>query len=371
MMLLRPELSWSRPSTILAWCAVVLTGCSDDPVQPGIDDPPPELVCSLDERFLVATGVGRDGVPSLQNPAMTGAAGIDYVQPVERVVGVVISGQPFAIPHNLLWWHEIVNLDHAGVRLAITYCPLTGSALAFDRASIDGDELGVSGLLFQSNLIMYNRRTQESLWPQMIGAARCGPQEGAVLDRYPIIETSWRAWQAAYPETLVPQDLGDILRDFTVYPYGDYESVDSRYLYPMPALDARYGPKERVLGFPDPTSPRAVVFSDLEAEGTRAAINTTYRGQPVVVLWESEERSANAFVAQSPAAQPLTFEVLPGGSLVDRETGSRWRSDGSAVTGPLAGTRLTPVADTYVAFWGAWTSFFPGTEVWQADATSF
>ena len=45
----------------------------------------------------------------------------------------VPGGQAVALPHKLLNWHEVVNLNVRTRALAITYCPLTGSAIVFDR----------------------------------------------------------------------------------------------------------------------------------------------------------------------------------------------------------------------------------------------
>ena len=100
------------------------------------------------------------------------------------MIGIEVDGQYVAIPHNILWWHEIVNFNTLGVPLAVTYCPLTGSSMVFDRSGVDGNTFGVSGLLFLNNLIMFNRTaegTTESLFPQMMRGARCGPLDGQTL----------------------------------------------------------------------------------------------------------------------------------------------------------------------------------------------
>ena len=96
-------------------------------------------------------------------------------------MGLSIGGKAVAIPHNILLWHEIVNLQVGGASVAVTYCPLTGSSLAFDRSSVNGAELGVSGLLFNNNLLMYDRNSTQSLWPQMLRQSTCGPRSGAAL----------------------------------------------------------------------------------------------------------------------------------------------------------------------------------------------
>jgi len=93
-------------------------------------------------------------------------------------VGVVVGDEAMAIPHNIFWHHEIVNLNTSGEQLTVSYCPLTGSSLAFDRGAVNGQEFGVSGLLYKNNLVMWNRTAEESLWVQMEGEAGCGPGRG-------------------------------------------------------------------------------------------------------------------------------------------------------------------------------------------------
>ena len=102
-------------------------------------------------------------------------------------------------PHNVMYRHEIVNLNREDARVAVTYCPLTGSALTFDRELVDDAGFGVSGLLYQANLIMYDRNTEDSLWPQMAGEAACGPKEGRVLMRRPVVEMTWAGWKELFP----------------------------------------------------------------------------------------------------------------------------------------------------------------------------
>ena len=257
------EIRYGVPGPGTLSLALALTGCGDSgPVNLGEGGAGPDnsrfADCNLDLTFFRDGGVGRDGIPALTDPAFISAnpdPDNAYVEPEDRVVGIILDGQPFAIPHNVLWWHEIVNLNRGGEQLAVTYCPLTGSSMVFDRASVDGDEFGVSGLLWQNNLIMYNRRTSESLWPQMLGQARCGPSKGQFLGRFPAVEMTWAGWKLAHPNTLVVSAAEDQGRDWATYPYGNYESLsNSEFLFrdAMPPRDSRRPAKERVLGIPGP-----------------------------------------------------------------------------------------------------------------------
>jgi hypothetical protein len=251
--------------------------------------------------------------------------------------------------------------------LAVTYCPLTGSSLVFDRTSIQGAELGVSGLLLENNLIMYDRApagSEVSFWSQMLGQAKCGPLDGAALDRYPAVEMTWGAWRTFHPETLVIGDQTGYARDYRRYPYGGYEALDNpETLYPQGDHDTRRQPKERVLGIPGENGGGiAFPFIALGSDGSRSVVNESADGEPVVVFWDGEAEGAVAF-QPIVGGDTLTFEPRDG-AFVDLETGSEWSFDGVATSGPLSGARLQQVPEAYVAFWFAWARSFPRTILW-------
>jgi hypothetical protein len=358
--------------------ALAAAGCTDSsPADLGGDGGGPDnsqfAGCNLDLNFIRDGGVGRDGIPALTDPDfITANPDPDnaYVSPGDRVVGIILDGQPLAIPHNVLWWHEIVNLNRGGEQLAITYCPLTGSSLVFDRASVDGDEFGVSGLLWQNNLIMYNRRTGESLWPQMLAQARCGPASGQVLAQYPAVEMTWAGWKTTHPNTLVVSSAGGLGRDWTTYPYGNYESLSNNgFLFrdAMPPLDRRRPAKERVIGIPDlGDGGIALPFGALTDQGPSAVVEVQVDGIPLVVFWDSRLEGGAVF---RPVAngQALTF-FARNGAILDEETGTAWDIHGRAYDGALEGGELEQVEEAYVAFWGAWAAFHPETDLWVGNS---
>lgn len=351
----------------LAALGVAAACSSTGPAGPA--DDARNLSCGdLDPAFLADGGVGRDGIPALTNPAFTTPddEATSYLAGRSRVIGVNMGGEWLAVPHNVMYRHEVVNLDRGGERLVVTYCPLTGSALAFDRTSAGNAEFGVSGLLYQANLIMYDRAADDSLWPQMAGRAACGPRQGHALVRRPVLETTWSGWQELFPEGKVLSVGPFDAQLYAVNPYGaSYESPSNGdYLgFPIPRSDDRRLPKERVLGFPAAggEAPRAFPFQAMEARGGAWAGALDFDGRPAVVLWDGRRAAA---VAVRPVAdgRALSFGV-EGDWIVDAETGSRWSVRGRAESGPLAGQELPLIEDAYVAFWQAWAAFHPGTEL--------
>lgn len=188
----------------------------------------------------------RDCIPSIDRPQYLKTAEVDFLDPDDLVLSLTHAGITRAFPTRILDRHEIVN-DHFGdTPIAVTYCPLCGSGLAFIRV-LDGTEveMGVSGLLHNNDLIMYDRKT-ESLWQQITGEAIAGPKRGASLDALPVTVSLWEEWRQANPDAQVLAPPGD-LKHYKKVAYGDYASSD-RLLFPVAAQDARLHVKKVIYG---------------------------------------------------------------------------------------------------------------------------
>ena len=117
-----------RHAKIALACVVLnaLQACGDGPGEPR-NLPQTELpACDLPREYLVSSPVGRNGIPSLHNPELVNAEPSpqnSYLASDDRILGVFLDGRPLAVPHNILWYHEIANFDRGAERIAVTYCP--------------------------------------------------------------------------------------------------------------------------------------------------------------------------------------------------------------------------------------------------------
>lgn len=368
--------SYARNLTLAPAFLLFAVGCSDVTYTSGEVNDQGQLNCTIPGGEIFS-GAVRDGIPALTNPALVdpGDPEAAYVRPFDRVVGLEIDGEYVAVPLNILWWHEIVNLSIGDSRVAVTHCPLTGSSLVFDRGPLEGVEFGVSGLLFQTNLIMYDRGAPESsLWPQMERAARCGPRLGTPLEMVPAIEIQWSQWLNLHPETRVLSSSQGYNFEYQTYPYGSYDDPDNPYLLFPVDIDPRRPPKEKVLGIPlpvgeDPSGDHGIAFpfGELAEAGDWGVVESDLENpdyQAVVVFWDGKGEAAMAHSSVLDG-EILRFLATADG-IVDEQTGSRWSVDGEAIDGPLASKRLTSVPEAYVAFWFAWAAFHPEADLWQA-----
>ncbi len=329
---------------------------------------------------ITSGGVPKDGIPALTDPDFVSPTSADagYLSDDDLVLGVFINGDAKAYPHNIGWWHEIVNDGVGENPIVVTFCPLTGTGLVFEGSgggrSDDRLTMGVSGLLFNNNLIMYDRRDDRTLFPQMIHKGVEGPGSNEALKLLPVVETTWGYWKRLYPSTTVvsgntPGSYG--LNRYRVYPYGGYMSPTSGPLFSVfPALGENptsqlYSPKHLTLGVRFNENAKAYPFPAL---GQEAVINDTVAGQNILVVWYAREQLAVPYF-RTYLGRTLTFERVTSTDLVypfmlkDKETGSTWNLKGQAVSGELKDARLHQVS-AHNAFWFAWATFWQNTEVY-------
>jgi len=321
---------------------------------------------------IVSGGVPRDGIPALNNPRFVAPGSVTYLTDDDLVLGVVIDGEARAYPHNIGWWHEIVN-DRIGDRaISVTFCPLTGTGLVYDATGEEGEQfqLGVSGLLYNNNLVMYDRRDRSTLYPQLYGTGVDGARKGEALTLLPVMETTWRAWRTLYPDTGVIESGTYDLERYTRYPYGSYRTDNDYLIFGLrPNLaentspfSSSFGSKDMVLGLRLNGEARAYPFDEM---GEQTVVNDHLGDIDVVVAFDRDSQLAVPYARQVDD-QILTFELAQGGfpfQLRDQETGSTWDITGRAIAGPLSGKRLTQVP-AHNAFWFAWVTFWPETDVY-------
>lgn len=192
---------------------------------------------------ILSGGPGKDGIPAITEPSFVQLTDSDVADTVQVMV-VENNGETKLYPYSVLVWHEIVN-DTVGEKpLAITFCPLCGSAIVFER-DVDGDilDFGVSGFLFESNLLMYSREDSESLWSQSRGEAVVGDRTGTKLTHHPTQVITFGQAKSQFPNATVMSTNTGYSRDYESNPYGGYDEDDSVF-FPVSVNDNRFPAKE-------------------------------------------------------------------------------------------------------------------------------
>jgi len=198
---------------------------------------------SVDLGKILSGGPRKDGIPALTDPKFV-ALSESKVKDNVQVMYVQNNGEEKLYQYSILVWHEIINDSVGGKPLAITFCPLCGSAIVYDRKV--GDEtldFGVSGLLIDSNMVMYSREDQESLWQQSLGEAIVGQRLGTKLTVFPVKVTTFGEAKAKYPNSTIVSTNTGASRDYQSTPYSGYGDSEQTY-FPVAVTDKRFPAKE-------------------------------------------------------------------------------------------------------------------------------
>ena len=338
----------------------------------------------------------------------------------EPVIAMHINGDAKAYPLQILMWHEIANDSLAGVPIAVTFCPLCNSALAFDRRlplsadqrqallernpdakfeAVDANFLaayerqeggftediedievslvsfGVSGVLYNSNMLMFDT-VSSSLWSQLLGVASVGQLSGLPLLRYPAPIVSFSEFQEAFPEgQVLSQDTG-YDRRYGNNPYVGYDDIDSPAFLFNGVSDGRLSPKERVVSVIAGDASVAYPFGVLEQE---QIVHDDIAERKVVIFWQAGTNSsldtrsiqngkdvgAVGIFERTIDGQSLDFRLNDTG-FEDEQTGSTWNILGMATSGPLEGRQLSPIVHDNT-LWFAWAAFKPDTRVYGLE----
>ncbi|MGH7573532.1 MAG: DUF3179 domain-containing protein, partial [Longimicrobiales bacterium] len=326
---------------------------------------------------IVSGGPPKDGIPAIDSPRFTSVDAADkWLDDRELVMVVEHAGDVHAYPIQILMWHEIVNDRIGDMPVAVTYCPLCNTAIAFDRR-FDGGVLdfGTTGKLRHSDLVMYDRQT-ESWWQQASGEGLVGVYAGRELIFVPSRMHDWRTVRTLHPSARVLSRETGRNAPYGRNPYEEYDRSSS----PWPRFfragkDDRLPAMERVAAVRHGEASVAYPFSELKKV---RVVNDEIEGVPVVVFWapgaassvdarrvaDGREVGSTAVFDRRAAEQTLMFEPVGDGQFSDRETGSVWSMAGMAETGPLAGERLDAIVHGDF-FWFAWAVFKPDTRIWR------
>lgn len=279
---------------------------------------------------ILRGGPPRDGIPALTRPEAIPAREATYLRPDDVVVGVELEGEARAYPLRILVWHEVANDVLGGTPIAVTYCPLCNSVMVFDRR-VDGRtlEFGVSGLLYQSNVLLYDRRSSggtESLWNQIQMRAVAGPaaRAGHALALLPSTMTRWSEWRARHPGTTVLSARTGFGRDYADSPYGAYFATDE-LMFPVEKKPRRtierLKNKDPMILVSVGGEMKAYAVKDVEADAGRGGYVEDVVGGRAVRLYPAAQ--AGGARVESPDGAPVPVAYLYWFSLnalLDRYT---------------------------------------------------
>lgn len=276
----------------------------------------------LDE--ILGGGPPKDGIPSIDRPKFVSVAEAGgFLKDAEPGLAVSQDGTDRFYPFQILVWHEIVNDTINGKRVLVSYCPLCLSGIVFDPV-VEGErvEFGTSGKLWNSNLVMYDRKT-DSLWSQILGEAIVGTLTGTKLSVLPSDQVRFGEWKKLHPRGEVLSRETGATRFYGQDPYGDYYTTPGT-VFPVGNKDARLDEKAFILGIVIEGKAKAYLPSAIKAQGE---VTDSFQGKTIVARYDAALDAVRL------------FEKKPDGAL----------------------ERINPFA----SFWFSWAAAHPDTELYK------
>ncbi|MEX0649778.1 MAG: DUF3179 domain-containing protein [Candidatus Andersenbacteria bacterium] len=266
---------------------------------------------------------GRDCIPSIDNPQFESVEqAATWLNGDDIGLALDLRGVKRFYPFRILVSHEIVNDTIGSQRVLVSYCPLCFTAIVFDPL-VEGErvEFGVSGKLWNSNLLMYDRKTEDTLWSQVQGEAVVGPLTGTTLPILPSDVSKFGAWSGTNPDgEVLSRDTGRSFVSYDSVPYGgDLTNIEP--FFPYSNKDSRLEATDIVAGIIIGDVPKAYLMTAVQEAGS---FTETVGGVSLRVEYVKGEDAIRVFNAD-------TNERIP----------------------------------TIPAFWFSWVSTHPETELYE------
>ncbi|MGR3809650.1 DUF3179 domain-containing (seleno)protein [Jiulongibacter sp. NS-SX5] len=331
-------------------------------ITPEVELPTPEEAenWNIPVGLIKDAGTGRNGIISLDEPVKITTASANYLEDSDLVIGLKYGNTVVAYPHKILDYHEIVNDKIEDFAFAITYSPLSGSAVLFERnlANIETN-FRHSGLVYNSNAILYDELTNSN-WSQMLQRPVQGDLKDTETTFYQIIETNWANWKKWYPNSFV---LGipevEIQPDYEISPYEEYIQNSDSLAFEVTRTFPDIPLKERILGIKvgeETDFVRFDVFGQLNGQITR-----TIGGEEIFIFGSGKDNYLMAYHAKTTSGEEIVFRKSLLGTepelLFEDAKGNIWDIFGNCIEGDLEGEQLKkPFSMMTYSF--AWAAFY-------------
>lgn len=329
---------------------------------------------SIDYNELVSGGPSRDGIPPIDKPKFVSInQAKTWIKDNEPLIFVKIHNKTKAYPLQVLIWHEIVNDKLSDKKISITFCPLCNASIVFNR-TIDGKvyDFGTSGLLRNSDLVMYDRQTQ-SLWQQFTGTSIVGDMTGIKLQEINSSILSFKDIYKRFPRTQILSKATGHNRDYGRNPYSGYDDINqSPFMLKLPT-DPRLKPMRRVATVSIKGKDKAYSYKILR---NKKVINDNFEDKKLTLFYKDKIASAldKSEISQSKdIGSVLVYNRVINNKVLDfyykkgyfdKQTNSQWNIFGEAIKGELKGSKLTPIIHGS-HFWFAWAIFKPETIIYK------
>ncbi|MCH8295821.1 DUF3179 domain-containing protein [Candidatus Poribacteria bacterium] len=341
-------------------------------IDPPLSSFPEGIQHSIPLEDIVFPGVPVDVIYALTDPKSVPADSPEasYLKDTDRVLGITINRKSRAYPIKILNWHEVLNDQIFGAPVLITFCPLCGTGITFDPQFDKSRRhiFGVSGYLYNSDLLLYNRETHEewywhedkttTLWSQILGEAVIGPFTGIKLKTIPTTHTTWKEWRTMHPDTTVMSEDTNFPAHYDFNPYEGYDP-EAGAPFHVTNEDARLPNNALVHGLNLNGEQKVYPLAILEEQ---QVVNDRLGGVALLIVTTPGSRTVRIYNRKGHRFSGDFNRIVD-------EKGHQWEFREEILRNSVTGEVLKRVSGGMDSFWFGWVAFFPNTLIYDAVGT--
>lgn len=284
--------------------------------------------------------------PLAKDPVMFLAKNVEFLADDILVAAVSLDGEVKIYPYNYLNNFESVNDKINGTTYAITYCPLTQSALLINgEYKNDPFILRASGYLLHDNVILKNEKS-DTYWSQMMGECIKGSYAGEVSETLNFVEMTWKTVKEHFPDAKV----------FTNSSVPIAQSGSTANKADVKIGDLVYGIiGGKNLGSVEGKSPPVFIYHYDDFGVSTTLKSVIIDSKKTLVIGNKSDHYITSYINDSNA----TFEAVQNEFpvVMKDSDNNEWNLFGQAVTGPRQGDQLQSHTGFFALFW-AWEKFY-------------
>lgn len=329
-----------------------LFSCSGDSAE--INEP--SVVVPIDQEFkwTIPEGLinGSDSpFPLAKDPSLMEAQNIDFLADESLVAAISIDGVVKIYPYVYLNNFESVNDEINDKSFALTYCPLTQSALLIDRKHKNRNfVLRASGYLIYDNVVLIDQNS-ETYWSQMLGQCIKGSFAGDLSSTYNFVEMTWGTVKKSFPEALVFTNSSINTSNINESEANKADVKVGDLVYGI--VESSQG--QQPFGSSDGKSTKVHIYhyDDFGSETTLKSVFVS--NKRTLVVGNKNDHYITSYINDSNAVFEAVQDQFP---IVMKDSDSNeWDVFGVAVSGPRTGEQLESHTAFFALFW-AWENFY-------------
>lgn len=288
--------------------------------------------------------------PLAKDPVLIEAKNINFLADESLVAAVNIDGIVKIYPYVYLNNFESVNDEINNKPFAITYCPLTQSALLINRIhKSDNFVLRASGYLLYDNVILIDQKS-ETYWSQMLGKCVKGSYAGDLNGTYNFVEMTWKTVKTSFPEALV----------FTNSSVASSKSNTTANKADVKIGDLVYGiigasKSQQPFETSDGKSTKVYIYH-YDDFGTSTTLKSIFvASKRTLIIGNKNDHYITSYINDSNADFEAVQNRFP--IVMKDSDNNEWNVFGIAESGPRKGDQLTSHTGFFALFW-AWENFY-------------